>query len=61
MTDSSIRNQPSDETLGMIMYLISGHAIAGEGSDVCIVAVYQYAGLLILEQWGQKLFWPKGF
>lgn len=45
----------------MIMNLISGHAITGEGRDVCIVAVYQYAGLLVLEQRRQKLFWPKGF
>ena len=45
----------------MIMNLISGHAITGEGRDVCIVAVYQDAGLFILEKRGQKLFWPKGF
>lgn len=45
----------------MIMNLISGHAITGEGRDVCIVAVYQYTGLLVLEKRGQKVFWPKVF
>lgn len=61
LTDPSIRNQYCDEVLGMIMNLISGHAITGEGRDVCIVPVNQYAGLLLLEQWGQKLLWPKCF
>lgn len=42
---ASVGSQLGNEMLGMVVYLVPGDPV-GEGCDVCIVPVHQYARLL---------------